>query len=363
MRDIMLGKERSISSLLLVALAVAVVAAMIFALSTSSASYDPYNSEWDGTTEVRTMAETTGVQVELARDSATYSSVPPGETVAFVLSPDSPYRSQELTRTTDFVRRGGTLVVADDYGPHANELLRQLGASARLDGWPVRDVRSNHRSAAMPVVTPVGDHPFVDGVESVTLNHGTVVEPGEAIPLLKTSEHAYVDADRNGELGPNETLEVHTVATIERVGEGRVVVVGDSSVFINAMVERPGNEAFFRAFLSGHSTIVLDHSHTEDLSPAVVAVFALRESATLQFGLGMLAIGALVIWSHHPGFVRSRISGALSSAFRRRNAESSPPDVRATSDELAAHLEREHPDWDRERVERVASALKRRRDR
>jgi hypothetical protein len=261
------------------------------------------------------------------------------------------------------VRRGGTLVVADDYGPHANELLWQVGASARLDGRPVRDTQSNYRSAAMPVATPAADHPFAEGVESLTLNHGTVVEPGEATPLFNTSEHAYVDADRNGRLGPNETLEVHTVATVEPVGEGQVVVVGDSSAFINAMVERPGNRAFLRALLSGHGTVVLDHSHTEDLSPAVFAVFALRESAALQLGLGTLAIGALAIWSRRPGSVRSRISGALSSAFRRRRLESSPSDVRATASELAVHLERKHPDWDRERVERVASALEDRRER
>jgi hypothetical protein len=368
-----------VAKVVLVVLALTVAGVVAVSVGTSAASFGPYNGEWDGTTELRTIAQSADAEVEVVHSMATYSETNPDETVAFVLSPDSAYRPSEATRLTDFVRSGGTLVVADDYGPNANGLLRQLGASARLDGRPVYDVRSNYRSPAMPVGTPVADHRFVAGVESVTLNHGTVVEPVEATPLVNTSEHAYLDADRNGELGPNETLETHTVATVERVGEGQVVVVGDASAFINAMVERPGNRDFVRALLSGHGTLVLDHSHTEDLPPAVLAVFVLRESAALQFGLGTLAVGVLAIWSRRPGlvsgrrigFVSSRVSdlvprrvfGRLRSASRRRRDGSSSSDVRATSSELAAYLEREHPDWDRERVERVVSAMERRRDR
>jgi hypothetical protein len=379
----------SVPKAVLVALAVMLAGAVVVSVSTSTASYGPYNHDWDGTTAVRSMAADADADVELVHETSAYSSVPPGDAVAFVLSPDSPYRPSEATRVTDFVRSGGTLVVADDYGPHANELLRQLGTSARLDGRPVRDIRSNYRSPAMPVATPVADHPFVAGVESVTFNHGTVVEPGEATPLVNTSEHAYVDADWNGGLGPNETLENHTVATVERVGEGQVVVVGDASAFINAMVERPGNRNFVRVLLSGHGTVVLDHSHTDGLPPAVLAVLVVRESAALQFGLGTLAVGALAVWSRRPDLVRGRVSGRTSAFFgsvsRRWLWGVSPSDgvslsdgigvvessddgldassdLRPSASELAAHLEREHPDWDHERVERVVSAMDRYRD-
>lgn len=388
----------SVPSAVLAALVVAVAIVFVSAGTTATASYSPYNDDWDGTTDLRTMAQTTGATVELAHETAAYAETTPSETVAVVLSPDAAYRPDEATRLTDFVRSGGTLVVADDYGPHANGLLGQLNASARLDGRPVRDVREHYRSAGLPVAYPVADHPFVADVESVTLNHGTVVEPGEATPLVNTSEYASLDADEDGALGPNETLETHAVATVERVGEGQVVVVGDASVFINAMVERSGNRNFVRALLSGYGTVVLDHSHTEDLPPAVLAVFVLRESAALQFGLGTVAVGALAVWSRRSslgsdrvprlvagrirGWVSGRDSSLLGSALGRwRGDASAPPttsasrpasssplrsssssDVRATPSELAAHLEREHPDWDRERVERVAAAMVQRRE-
>lgn len=362
----------SIPTLALAVLTVAVAGALVVSMSASTASYGPYNDDWDGTTEVEAIAQTTGAQVQIVHETSAYSETSPSETAAFVLSPDSPYQPNEATRVTDFVRSGGTLVVADDYGPHANELLRQLGASARLDGRPVLDVRSNYRSPAMAVTSPVADHPFVAGVESVTLNHGTVVEPGEATPLINTSEHAYVDADRNGELGPNETLETHTVATVERVGEGQVVVVGDASAFINAMVERSGNRNFVRALLGDHETLVLDHSHTADLPPVVLAVLVVRESALLQLGLGTLAVGALAVWSRHPSSVSGQVSGPLRWILRAGRADSPPSagdgtverpdDARPSTSELAAYLERQHPNWDRERVERVVSAMECRRN-
>lgn len=366
----------SVPQLVLVVLTLSVVGGVVAAANTSAAPFSAYNSGWEGSDELRSVAAAEGVEVQTPHDATTYEQLSPDGTVAFVLAPDSRYRADDVARVSEFVRSGGTLVVADDYGPHANELLQQLGASARLDGRPVRDVRSNYRSSAMPVASPVADHQFVAGVESVTLNHGTVVEPGEATPLVNTSEHAYVDADWNGGLGPNETLETHTVATVERVGEGQVVVVGDASVFINAMVERPGNRNFVRALLSGRGTVVLDHSHAADLPPAVLAVIVVRESAALQFGLGTLAVGALAVWSRRPGLVRSRMSSLISGRLsglgsgrtfgllRSDDAVLQPSsDSRPSTSELAAHLEREHPDWDRERVERVVSALERRRDR
>lgn len=346
----MRGDGLAVPHVVLAGLTLAVVVGVAVAGATSSASYGPYNDEWDGTTDLRSMADDTGTRVELAHDTATYSSVPADDAVAFVLSPDQRYRPTELARVTDFVERGGTLVVADDYGPHSNDLLRSVGTSARLDGRPLYDVRSNYRSSAMPVATPVDGHPFVAGVESVTLNYGTAVDPGDATPLVETSEHAYLDADRDGEFGQNETLDNRTVATVESVGDGRVVVVGDSSAFINAMLDRPGNRAFVRALVAQHGTVVLDHSHTGSLPPLALAVLVVRGSTLAQFGLGLLAVGALAAWARR-------------AVGTRREPTALADDARLPRSELAESLERRHPDWDRERIERVVSAVERRRER
>ncbi|WP_246045674.1 DUF4350 domain-containing protein [Halorussus ruber] len=345
---------------LLVALTLVVVAALAVPLSTSSAAYSPYNDEWDGATALSSMADDAGVEVEQVHQTEAYSSARPTETVALVLSPDEPYRSGDSARITDFVRRGGTLVVADDYGAHSNELLRRLNASARIDGRPVRDIRSNYRSAGMPVASNVSNHSLVADVESLTLNYGTAVRPNGATPLVNTSEYAYLDTDRNGRLSGNESFGNYTVATVEQVGEGRVVVVGDSSAFINVMLDRPGNRQFVRALLADDSRLLLDYSHTGSLPPLVFAVFLLRESALLQFALGALAIGALTVWSRGPSLPSLPSIPRLWSDDSTLDGDGA---VRASSADLAASLEQRHPDWDRERIERVVSALERRRER
>lgn len=380
----------SVPKAILVGLTIVVVLALVVAASTSSASYGPYNSEWNGATDLRELARDSGTEVELGRETTSYSSVPPRETVALVLSPDSSYQPRELARITDFVRSGGTLVVAEDFGPHGNELLRTLGASSRFDGQPVRDVESNYRSSAMAVVTPASSHPLVAGVDSVTFNHGTIVVPAggassfdatpssnattssnlssssNVTPLFNTSERAYLDTDRNGTLSTNETLGNYTVATVERVGNGRVIAIGDPSVFINTMLDRPGNRAFVQALLSRHGTLLLDYSHTGNLPPLVVAVLVVRESSALQFAIGGVAVGVLLVWSRRPGLLnRGKFASKIFPSILHwwRDDDSTPKDARATTSELTAYLERRHPDWDPERVERVVSAVERRRNR
>jgi hypothetical protein len=82
---------------------------------------------------------------------------------------------------------------------------------------------------------------------------------------------------------------------VETVGQGRVIVVSDPSLFINAMVDLPGNERFVRALLSGHETVLLDYSHTGDVPPLTAATIAVRQSQVLRGFVGFLGIGAVAL--------------------------------------------------------------------
>jgi len=357
------GDIPSVQMIVFGVLTLTVVAVFVVALSTSSAAFSVYNHGWDGTSSIRGVADETRSHV--GADAAEYQAVAADATVAFVLSPDSRYDPTDVARVSEFVQSGGTLVVADDFGPHANALLRDLDASARLDGRPLRDPRSNYRSAAMPVATGVANRSLVAGVESVTFNHGTAVEPNDASVLVNTSEYAYLDTDGDDRLGSNETLDTYPVATVESVGEGRVVVVSDPSAFINAMLERPGNRQFVRALSAQRETVLLDYSHATGLPPLVLAALAVRQSAPLQLGVGALVVGALAVWSRRPSLPSGVVSSDWGGRVRGRDPSSDAisPDAPVSSSELAAYLERQHPDWDRERVERVVAALDRRRKR
>ena len=355
----LLGTEVDLPRALLVGLAILVALTLVLAGLFSTAAFGAYNPGWDGTSDLRALADERAGETVVARDVAAYGDTDPNGTVAFVLSPTEAYDATETARLRTFVDRGGTLVVADDFRPHANPLLAGLGVETRLNGTLVRDERFYYRSPALPRATNVSaNHTLTSGVEELTLNYGTVLEPGSnATVPVSTSAFAYLDTNASGELEDNETVASYPIVAVEAVGEGRVVVVSDPSVFLNAMLERPDNRAFAENLVD-RSTVLFDVSHTPGIPPLSAAVLVLRESPLALVAAGSLAVIGLALWG------RGRTAG-VTAPVRRRLAVGSggTPDTGTDSLDTEAVVDavtRQHPDWDPERVERVAQELNRR---
>lgn len=273
---------------------VAVAIAIVVAASTSAAAFGVYNAAWDGTSGLQTEAEAVGTESRILLNTSSYDSANATETLAVVLAPTDPYNASETRRVRRFVERGGTLLVAEDVGTGGNRLLTAVGAEARVNGSLLRDERHHYRSPAMPRARNVSSNGRFSNVDALTLNYGSVVDPANATVLVRSSAFAYLD--RNGNARPDDTepLKQYPVVTSESVGEGRVIVVSDPSVFINAMIERPGNAAFTRHLLARHERVLLDYSHAGSQPPLAVAVLWLRRSPLLQLLVG--GIGIAVVW-------------------------------------------------------------------
>ena len=347
--------------LVLVVLGVVVLLAVGVAASTSTAAFGTYNPAWDGTAELRTAADDAGLDLVVARETTAYDRVPANGTVAIVLSPDEPYDTADEERLARFVRDGGTLVVAEAYGPYGNPLLAAVGATVRVDGDPLRDERHYYRAPPLVEATNVSSHPLVAESDAITLNHGSALAAGNATVLATTSPYAYLDRNRNERLDDDETPDEYPVATIETVGEGQVIVVSDPSLFINVMLERPGNRAFVTALLDGHDRLLVDHSHTADVPPLALAVLVVRESIALQLALGVVALVAVAAIS------RGGDGLPLHARFRdrlpigRRRASVHPSATVVDEAALREHLARRYPEWEPERTERVIRAFMARR--
>ncbi|UPV98956.1 DUF4350 domain-containing protein [Halorussus gelatinilyticus] len=333
---------------LLLGFGILTVVTLFVAASTSSAAFGIYNSNWDGTSKLEATATATGATTTIARETTAYGQTPPTETIGVILSPDQPYTAQERQRLYSFVQNGGTLIVAGDYGSHANRLLASLNTEARLDGQPLRDEQSNYRSPAMPVVNNITNRSALKNVSAVTLNHGTAVNPNNSSVLLTTSVYAYLDTNQNETLDSNEAVGSYPVVTSEQIGDGTVVVVGDPSLFINTMLDQSDNRAFARALFTSHQHVILDYSHTSSLPPLAVALLIIRNSALLQFVGGVLSTLAIlgVLQTNVIKRLKQRVSGT----------QSSREGVQVSDNELANCLRAEHPDWDEERIQRVVNA-------
>lgn len=325
---------------LLGALAVVLLVALVVAATTSTAAFGVYNPAWDGAGELRDVAEAQDAEATVALNTSAYRSGEPNETVAVVLSPQEPY-GQETSTLRQFVRDGGTLVVAEDFGPQGNALLEGVGASARFDGRIVRDDKHYGRAPALPVannVTPANSTNLTTNVSALALNYATVVQPGEATVLVGTSEFSYLDVNRNGAVDDGEPLRSYPVVTVESVGEGRVIAVSDPSLFINAMLERSDNRAFTAA-LFDRERVILDYSHAGGQPPLTVVLLVLRDAPVLQGGLVALSIGVVL---------------GVGRVLGRERTE--PSDHESSRERVAQYLARERG-WDPERVERLTTGV------
>jgi len=329
--------------------------ALVVALATSGAAYSPYNSGWNGADGLRETAAGSA-EVHLAVSVETYDEVPADRSVAVVLDPSSA-STDTAARVRGFLARGGTLVVAGQNKTATNDYLEAVDATARVDGRPLRDEQNVHRASNLPVAGNVTDHELTAGVDSLTLNNGTAVRHREATPLVNTSRVAYLDADRNGTLDGGDPLGPFPVATVEPVGTGQVVVVSDPSVFTNAMTERAGNGAFVEALFEGRSAVVLDYSQGSSLPPLVYAVLVARETPLAQAAVGTAAFAVLALrvgWGRFAG-----ADGRLRSWLGR--SDDAPEVAGLDAAGVEALLADRHPDWDRDRTERVTEAVLRQR--
>lgn len=345
--------------LLLIGLVGVLCFAAVYAGVTSAAAFGSSNPGWDGTAGLQQVADRTDTETTIFTSTTEYSGVPRNGTLAIVLSPEQPYTRSEQGRLTQFVRGGGTLLVATDFTATGNQLLGGVGSAVRVDGQTLRDEQEYYRSPALPVAPSVTSHPLTTDVDQLTLNYGSVIVPAAAGPntsveatnatvLVRSSEYSYLDVNGNEALDQSEKLQSRPVVTIEEVGAGQVIVVSDPSVFINAMIDRPGNQQFVANLFAAHDRVVFDQSHTAAQPPLTALLLTLRKSSLLTALLGTLVLGGIGVWVRYPG-----LFGAL-------NRDESHPTsaVDAVDDQtVAAYLSDQHPTWDPRRVRRIMTGV------
>jgi hypothetical protein len=207
------------------AIACALVLSLI-ARVVSAAPFNPDSSDWEGCTRLVEVArEELGASRVDVVDEIDYESLAPGDGL-LILHPEGSYDLDELAT---FMRLGGRLAIADDFGDGDHLLDRFRIARKPAPSDPLQMLHGNPQ---LPVAVPASGHPIVADVGQVVLNHPTTVDHPDLSPLLRIPLSG-------GDPGP-------FVALAGQVGEGRLVAIGDPSIFINSMMRFPGNRAFAR---------------------------------------------------------------------------------------------------------------------
>lgn len=330
--------------------------AIVTAGVTATTPFAVYNADWTGTSDLRQLADGGDRTVIVAPNGSHPTTAYTNETVMLVVgTPPNTTATQQTAQRV--IAQGGTVVVADDIGTHSNDLLSAIGASARIQTGPLRDPRSYDQGPTLPIAEPTSSGQSRN-ISEFTLNHAGVVTPNGAIVLAQTSEFAYIDQNQNDQFDQRESLGRRPVLTTEDVGDGQVIVLSDSSVFVNAMLDQDGNTALARALIDDADTVILSSATPQPLPPLANALLAARYSPLLQALLltalvgGMLVLTRGVSRNHDP---RPEDTPTVSTETPTAPSPAGGDEADATEGFIQL-LTDKYPEWDREQLRRVVQA-------
>lgn len=180
---------------------------------------------WNGLTELRGLAERTGAAV-ITPDQIDVAQLGP-EDALLVVHPVEALPSAELSA---FLRGGGRLAIADDFGS-GRALLAAFGI------WmypPERDASTQllRDQPHLMLATRQNAHPISRSAGVLVTNHPQVLRHRQLEPIYA--------------LRKNNDAVVLSGA----VGKGRLVAISDASILINNMLQFDGNRAFARDLLA-----------------------------------------------------------------------------------------------------------------
>lgn len=268
--------------------------------------YRSQNPFWNGLERFNTRYDTTSL--------ASLSALPEDSegTVLLViplLAPDE----DDLRRLKTYVEDGGTLVLADDWG-EGNVVLEGLGLTARFNGDFLQDPLFNAGDRRLPRAVDLTPSPITADVMSVGLNYATILNGPGILELVRSSSLSYLDVNANGAPDSDEPVGPFPVVGLVELGEGRLVLLSDPSIFVNAMLDKADNARLVENIIG-----------LADLDPRVFVDQAHLPSS--QLGTTKNFLGSVRRAASHPLPIAALIVGGiiiiLAPIWRRREGETS----------------------------------------
>ncbi|HKP64339.1 MAG TPA: DUF4350 domain-containing protein [Polyangiales bacterium] len=198
---------------------------------------------WNGLSELRALADQTGVAV-ITPERFDVEQLGP-EDALLVVHPVEALPSAELSA---FLRSGGRLAVADDFGS-GKALLAAFGIGVYPPN-PNADTRYLRGQRHLMIASRQSSHPLSRSAAQIVTNRPQVLTHRQLDPI-------YALRNRND-----------AIVLTGAVGKGRLVAISDASVLINNMLQFDANRAFARDLLaylvgSGRGRLFLLGSDTQ----------------------------------------------------------------------------------------------------
>ncbi len=164
-----------------------------------------------------------------------------GGSIVFIIGPSKEFTRKEADILADYVRNGGILVIADDFGP-SNRLLEYMGLKIRINGSLLADPLFKYRSMYFPQIT-VGAR----NNTRIYYDYGSfLIAQGGGACIGHSSSFSYIDTNMNGLRDQNEPYGPFCTIYVEHQGNGVIYIISDSSIFINSMITVGDNLDFIK---------------------------------------------------------------------------------------------------------------------
>jgi hypothetical protein len=344
------------------------VSALAPAVSTT-ADFSIFNPGWNGTSDLAVSTyklgkfspsfevKSTGTDMQVAQVGLNTLKLDPVASTLVEIGPTIPFSDSDGNIVGSFVKQGGTLFLADDFGT-GNSLLTKMGASSRISGKLVMDLAFD-KKPQFPVCFDLRPSSLTNNVSSVLLNYPSslVVNAATTTSVAYSSIASWLDTDNNGERGLGEPSGPFVIMAQERLGNGTIILLSDPSALINGMGKNLNNSILKQNILSvlstGRSAVFFDESHRDFFDPVAITMkFTGSVSPTAKGGVTVLAF-LLILW-----IATDYVDRALAIIIRQLRTlyswsvhlifswrKPAPPPAKITLGQIEEEVKGKHPDW------------------
>ena len=219
----------------------------------SSTPYSIFNTGWDGASRFALLMHSRGIDVLPIFQSFDMEDLKDRNGVLLIISPDISYTSAEIAQIREFVKRGNTLLIADDFG-NGDQILEALHLPLRISKYPLRDF-FYERDDRLIVAVRISDPILGRNVSRIIMN-----EPSAIV------------VSRKGEVYASRVAMVNfhrrqfPVFAEVPYGKGRIMVLSDPDVLTNQLFSE--NRQFISNLIDylGGDRVYVDEAHHRDFN-------------------------------------------------------------------------------------------------
>ncbi len=306
-----IGKGYAVVAIAAVAIALLSVS-MTAPVISSTEDFSIFNSGWNGTSGLAVMAfrtgklvptfevESTSTEITVTQVALTTVALDPATSALIIIGPTKEFTDAEGKLVGDFVRDGGRLVLADDFGT-GNSLLSKMGAGSRFSGQLVMDL-AFEKQPEFSVVFDFAPDPLTTNVSTLLFNHpsSVTVNISTTSVIANSSVASWRDVNGNKLQEPGEPRGPFPLIARERLGLGTILLLADPSALINGMRGYMDNDAFAENLVIDvcreRTEVYFDESHRVFFDPVSATMEFTGELSTTAKALIAAIAFVLTLW-------------------------------------------------------------------